>query len=254
MTAIGLVPRMRWWWRWRGHLAAGRPTERAENAVLRTLAEREAAVAEVERLGLPLYDDRPKNWDSLVALHAILSRTDASSRVLDAGAVPNSVILPWLAMYGYHDLVGINLDVKRPFAIGPIRYDHGDITRTEFADASFDAITCLSVIEHGVPVDSFLAEMARLLKPGGVLVTSTDYWHAPVDTAGLVAWGAPVKVFQADDIRALVECARSLGLTPTGELDLACEERVVHWKRMRLDYTFVVLTFERARSVHHNPP
>src|SRR5262245_52689428 len=72
MTAIGLMPRMRWWWRWRGHLATGRPAGRAENAVLRTLAEREASVAEVERLGLPLYDDRPKNWDSLVALHAIL--------------------------------------------------------------------------------------------------------------------------------------------------------------------------------------
>jgi len=241
-----VIAEARWWWRWRGHDPRARPARVPENAVLRTIAERERAVDAIEQLGLPKYDDRPKNWDSLAALSAILARTGPDARVLDAGAVPNAVILPWLAMYGYRDLVGINLDVKRAFEVGPIRYERGDLTRTEFADASFDAITCLSVIEHGVPTDAYLAEMARLLKPGGILVTSTDYWHEPIATDGKVAWGAPVKVFQPAEIRSMLARGDAFGLRPTGELAYVCDEKVVHWKRMRLDYTFIVFTLERA--------
>jgi SAM-dependent methyltransferase len=210
------------------------------------MAERDAALHRVARLGLPIYDDPPKNWDSLAALDAILSRTTSDARVLDAGSVPNAVILPWLALYGYRDLVGINLDIERPFNVGPIRYQRGDITKTEFPDQSFDAITCLSVIEHGVPTDGYLTEMARLLKPGGVLVTSTDYWHAPIDTKGKEAWGAPVRVFERAAIESMIDKARSLGLTLTSPLELDCSEQVVHWKRMDLRYTFVVFTFVRS--------
>lgn len=242
----GMLANMRWWLRWRGHQPQGKPPALAENGVLQTIAEREEAVATIEKLGLPLYADRPKNWDSLVALSAILSRTSPTARVLDAGAVPGAVILPWLAMYGYRDLVGINLDVGKPFNVGPIRYEHGDITKTSFPDASFDAITCLSVIEHGVPLEPYMAEMARLLKPGGVLVTSTDYWHEHVPTDGKVAWGAPVKVFEPADVRAMIAHGEQLGLRPTGALELGCKDRVVHWKRMNLDYTFVVFTLVKA--------
>ncbi len=249
---MSALAELRWWWRWRGHRPDASVADakellapRSENATLKTAAERDAAIADVERLGLPVYGDPPKNWDSLAALRAILSRTDTNARVLDAGSVPEAVILPWLSLLGYHDLVGINLDVKRPFRVGPIRYEHGDITRTDFEPASFDAITCLSVIEHGVPVEPYLTEMARLLKPGGVLVTSTDYWHEPVPAEGKTAWGAPVKVFVADEIRAMLRHAASVGLKPTSELDLTCQDKVVHWKRQDLDYTFVVFTLVR---------
>ena len=44
-----------------------------ENAVLQTIAEREDAIRELTERGLPLYSDRPKNWDNLIALSAILA-------------------------------------------------------------------------------------------------------------------------------------------------------------------------------------
>ena len=41
------------------------------------------------------------------------------------------------------------------------------------ADASFDAVTSLEVIEHIVTAELLLSEMTRVLKPGGALILST---------------------------------------------------------------------------------
>lgn len=50
-----------------------------------------------------------------------------------------------------------------------------DLTRglAGLPDATFDAVVCLEVIEHIVTAELLLAEMARVLRPGGVLVLST---------------------------------------------------------------------------------
>jgi SAM-dependent methyltransferase len=233
-----------------------------ENAVLGTIAEREDAIAELVARGLPLYSDRPKNWDNLVALSAILDRSSAppfdgaarsgaagpfarfdpaTARVLDAGA-SGGVILPWLARCGYKNLVGVDLDEHLPPSTDVLRYERADLTRTPFPDGSFDAITCLSVIEHGVPVDDYLAEMSRLLKPGGILVTSTDYWHEPIDTSDN-PHGDNWRIFTPGEIQDLIARAgRDYGLTLSGPLDLACQDKVVHWEYVQRDYTFVVFT------------
>jgi ubiquinone/menaquinone biosynthesis C-methylase UbiE len=42
-----------------------------------------------------------------------------------------------------------------------------DCEKFPWPDASMDAVTCMHVIEHLQDVDKLLAEMARLLKPGG---------------------------------------------------------------------------------------
>jgi len=222
------------------------PAARAGNAVLKSKQEWEAACAETRELGLPLHNDPPKNWDSLVALRAILDHVKPDGRVLDAGSETYSAILPWLANYGYTNLTGINLVFDRPLKIGPITYEHGDITKMRFEDSSFDAITSLSVIEHNVPVSEFLRESARVLKPGGVLVISADYFDPAIDTKGHVAYGGPVKVFTADDMRAMIAEAKSYGLVPTSDMDFSCDEKCVTWSRFGLSYTFVVITLRKA--------
>ena len=232
------------WRRWRGVVPA-RPRPVPPTEVLRTGADWVAAVEECRRLRLPLHPDRPKNWDSLGAVATILASCGPDAAVLDAGAARYSPVLPWLRLYGLTDLVGVNLEFGAETRHGPVRFRHGDITATDLADASLDAVTCLSVIEHGVPVPAFLAEAARLLRPGGLLVVSTDYDQQPPDTRGLTAYGVPVHVFSPAEIRDLVGVAAGCGLRLRGELRLDHPERPLHWARTGLDFTYVRLTFER---------
>lgn len=224
----------------------GRPAAPWQNAVLQSIAEAGAATAQAEALGLPGHDTATKNWDCLSALDTILSNTSKDAKILDAGAEVYSVIAPWLASYGYTDLTAINLTFRDKFKQGPIAYEYGDVTGTAYPAETFDAITSISVIEHGVDTARYFAEMARILKPGGLLITSTDYWETPIDTTGMSFFGAPVRVFTRPEIEELIEVARANGLILTGGIDLSCGERAVTWDDLNLHYTFVVLTMRKA--------
>lgn len=218
------------------------------NAVLRTRTESDGAVEQVRRLGLPVMQDLPKNWDSLAALDLLLRRTDRSARILDAGSEQYSMILPWLAMYGYRHLVGCNLVFEAPRRLGPIRYEYGDVTALRYPDNSFDAVTCLSVVEHGVDLEAFFQEMARVLRPGGLLITSTDYFETPVDTHGQQAYGVPIHIFTAAEIEQALDLAANHGFALLSPVDLRSEEKVVTWPRFGLAYTFVIVSMSLAKS------
>jgi SAM-dependent methyltransferase len=201
-----------------------------------------AAVAEALLLlhehGLPLHEDTPKNWDGLLAtLHAVRT-APRDALVLDAGAETYSAFLPGLARLGFTRLLGVNLEFGAPARHGPIEYRFGNIECLGLPDASVDFAASLSVIEHGVDLPRFFAEMARVLVPGGFLFVSTDYWGPGMDTAGVEAYGAPFRPFDAGDILAAVETARGCGLLPTGPVGTEVAERAVHWRRMDLRYTF----------------
>lgn len=222
------------------------PAVRPMNVALKTQAEVDASVAEANRLKLPPFSDAAKNWDSLGALNEIVARIPRDGLILDAGAEVYSRILPWLYLYGYRNLIGNNLVFKDPFMYGSIRYEHGDITKTRFPDGHFDAITCLSVVEHGVDLNLYFKEMARIVKRGGLVVTSTDYFEQPTDTQGKVAYGCPIRVFTADDMRKAFSVAESYGLKLTGPVDLSSKDRVVHWKQHDLRYSFIVFAMTRV--------
>jgi hypothetical protein len=95
------------------------------NSALRTNEDLERAIEQIKRLGLPVMEDLAKNWGSLAALNCILANTTPRSNVLDAGAELYSVVLPWLFLYRYRKLQGINLVFKQRVKRGPIRYDYG---------------------------------------------------------------------------------------------------------------------------------
>jgi SAM-dependent methyltransferase len=225
----------------------GYPEVPWENGVLKTPRQWEDAVEQVRQLGLYPRSDPSKNWDSLAALSTILRRTDNKAYILDAGAELYSTVLPWLFLYGYKNLRGINLVFNSPVKRGAIHYEYGDITHTRFNEGTFDAITCLSVIEHGVDIRAYFKEMSRILKPGGVLITSTDYYETPIDTKGQYAYGVPIHIFSKTEIIAALEVAKEFDLILTGPLDLNCEEKAVRWEPYGLEYTFAIFTLQKKR-------
>lgn len=225
----------------------GRPAPRPACGVLASSAAVRAATDEVSRLGLPPHGEPAKNWDTLAALDQILRSTTRRARVFDAGGEFYSRILPWLGLYGYTRLVAGNLDFTGTEYRGAIRYEPMDLTRTPFTTGTVDAVTCLSVIEHGVDLDAYFREMARVLRPGGLLITSADFWNVPVDTRGQTAHGVPIRILGPADVEAALAAAARHGLHPVEPLDLTVGEPAVHWARYDLRYTFVLFTLRKGR-------
>ena len=220
------------------------PAPRPCCAVLRGRDEVLEAAREAEEIGLPAFGIREKFWDGLAAVSTVLARSDRREEVLDAGAELYSPILPWLSLYGYRRLRGCNTAFDSTRIHGrSIVYEPGDVTSTGYRDGQFAAVTCQSVIEHGVATARFFREMGRIIRREGTLVLSTDYWETPVDSGGRVEFGSPVKVFTPPEIAALADLAGAHGFRLLAPLDLRCGDRVVRWGG--LAYTFVLLAFAR---------
>ena len=218
------------------------------NGVLRTRQEYQHAMRVLKKMGMLLCDDRAKNWDTLAALALIRKYFPApETAILDAGGEYYSCIMPSLHHSGYVNLRCINLVFMHPFRKGNILFEYGDITRTKFKDGTFEAITCLSVIEHGVDMNAYFKEMSRILKPGGILFTSTDYWQDHIDTENKEAYGCPIKIFTAEDIRRFIRIAEFFGFESLAPLELDCVDKVVAWPQFNLHYTFVYFLLRKRK-------
>lgn len=110
------------------------------------------------------------------------------STLLDVGCAEGETTLG-LQRAGYR-MAAIDSD---PALIGALRAKtgaeqldlrHGDATAMPFPDASFDGVLLIEVIEHVSGTDDLLAEISRVLKPGGRLCigvptayTERLYWR-----------------------------------------------------------------------------
>jgi len=78
-------------------------------------------------------------------------------------------------------LIGVDYDdatvAEAREAFPAIQFETGDALALPFADASFDAIVSFETIEHVTDGQAFLAEMQRVLIPGGLLIISTPNIH-----------------------------------------------------------------------------
>jgi SAM-dependent methyltransferase len=103
----------------------------------------------------------------------------------------------------------------------------------------------MSVVEHGVDIRRFFAEVARLLRPGGLSIVSTDYWPFGLETEGLRRFGyidRDDRIFSTEDVRALVGEAGAHGLRLIDELDLDVD--VAPIEAHGLNYTFLTIRFK----------
>ena len=164
---------------------------------------------------------------------------------MDIGAY-SSEILPVLHRMKYSNLTGVDLNPRikeMPFA-NTIRYEVADFMATPFSDASFGAITAISVIEHGFQSERLLREISRLLRPGGYFLASFDYWPEKVDTTGMDIFGMDWRIFSKAEVFDFIDEAQAYGLFPCCEIDLEAGEKVIHWGGK--DYTFAWLALRKS--------
>lgn len=133
-------------------------------------------------------------------------------RVLDAGCGFGGTLASLRAQGAGLDLVGLNIDarqLRRAAALAqegvgaPPAFVAADACTLPFADASFDRVLAVECIFHFPSRSAFLAEVRRVLRPGGVLVLS-DFVPAeacvPVLLLGMRLGLRRVPLFGACDV------------------------------------------------------
>ena len=194
-----------------------------------------------------------KSWDVLRVLRAVTETTTPASPVLDLGSLACPV-LPCLHHLGYRDLHGVDLDpgVRKMAFAAEIDYRVADMTAAPWPDGAFDAITAVSVVEHGFDQGALLDEIARLLRPGGTLIFSTDYWPQKISTEGIRLFGLDWRIFSAEEIEAFIDAAGERKLYPVGDPAGALRKSIADGKApipcMGKNYTFLYGAFVRGED------
>lgn len=122
----------------------------------------------------------------------------AGSRVLDVGCGPG-IWTRELARRGY-DVSAIDLTTaavemtRRSLDLFGLKADvqQGDAENLPFADASFDAVVSHGVIHHTPDTERCVAEIARVLRSGGIAVVSVYYRNVVLRSQALTTMAAIV--------------------------------------------------------------
>lgn len=206
------------------------------------------------------HTDPLKNWD-LAQIGELLDKLPKSARILDAGCSESHCsLLKYLKKKNFNALIGMDLHISFDDRIQqflfmknerklkpPFQLIEGNIINTKFKDESFDAILCLSVIEHGVEINAFLNEIKRLLRPNGLLYLSTDYWPQQISTQNINPWGLPWKIFSHDDIQDLLKIANKIGFLIDDSKIPNVGEPIVKWSGKQ--YTFLSIVLKKQNMV-----
>lgn len=166
---------------------------------------------------------------------SLLARAAGGGRLLDVGCGSR----PYQTLFQVDTYVGLEYDTpqNRAEKIADLWYDG---SRFPCPDASFDIVLCNQVLEHVFEPKCFLAEVFRVLRPGGRLVLTVPFvWdehEQPYDCARYTRFGIRHLLDQAGlviaahrmtlaDGRAL---AQLLGAMVHKRLALGCWRPIYH--------------------------
>jgi len=216
--------------------------------VLNSFEDLGRSVYNLYQNGCPLHWHPIKNWD-MSQIFDILNGYGKDACVLEMGC-GGSQVLNLFYEKGFVNCTGIDLtlsrydrsiqfhrtfhDHKRPYRLMKM-----DLMNTTFPNSYFDFVVTLSVIEHGVNVNAFLKESYRILKTGGILFLTTDYWEPKIKTDDS-GW----TIFSKSELEDLISVAKDYGFSADrGEIP-PVSEPFIHY--LGKNYTFASITLKKS--------
>jgi SAM-dependent methyltransferase len=119
--------------------------------------------------------------DTFVAHAQLLLKGRERGRALDIGAGPGQIVLKLGYQLTRWKFVGVDRSAAMiqkaleglataPELAGRVEFQIADGNRLDFPNASFDLVTCNSVLHHLAEPQNLFSEIARLVKPGGAIL------------------------------------------------------------------------------------
>ena len=101
-------------------------------------------------------------------------------RVLDAGCGKGRFGRALLAEFAGARIHGMDIALAMlRFVVEPLMPCAGSLTSLPYADGSFDCLYATESLEHAVDIENAVAELCRVVKPGGKIVIidkNKDHW------------------------------------------------------------------------------
>lgn len=212
------------------------------NEFLKTRAQITAATDWLKKAGYVTHPISAKDWELANATVCLFGD------ILDMGADGSRVLHNAVINGSAGRKVGIDLaeatgDNKAEGA----EYYVGDIMNTPFGDSSFNTLTCLSVLEHQVDAMKLAKECGRLLRPGGKLIISFDFWEPKPNTEKMKLYALDWNILDKQDVLNLVLAMDRNGLSITTEIDWTTKDAVINEffcsPVKGVEYSFGILEF-----------
>ena len=142
------------------------------------------------------------------------------------------------------------IDLRAPdLPLPNVKYLVGDLLSVPIDDGFFDYIACLSVIEHEVDLDKFAKEASRLLRSGGKIFVTFDYWDPQVKprrTLYSLKW----QPLDKKHVKHLVKVCAKSGLKLVEKINWDTEDTVInkayYSPEPKIQYTFGLITLVKS--------
>jgi SAM-dependent methyltransferase len=179
------------------------------------------------RIWARAFEQNNRNIHDALAAHA------PRELLLDLGCDDGERTTRWADAAGARAVHGVETVARRAQlalerGVSVMTADLGD--PLPFDDQMFDAVVSNQVIEHLFDTDLFLAEAFRVLRPGGIVVTSTENlasWHNIV--ALLFGW----QPFSLTNVSAVGAIGNPMGLMVNGDIPHTLPGEVT-WQHRRV--------------------
>lgn len=196
------------------------------NKFLKTRQEIDDATKYLQDNGLVESGISAKNWE---VFQVIPYMRDGNWADLgsDGGVVLDNLVRKQIVGFK----IGIDLaypeTIKQKSYVDGYDKIKGDIMNTGLPTGLFDFITCLSVIEHEVDFTKFSKEVSRLLKSGGHLFCSFDFWEPKPLYEKRKLYKLDWNILDKKDVFNLIDVLKENGLEIVGDIDWTKQDAVI---------------------------